>query len=267
MNEEVQPSSPVAVNDGAADVVEADVAASDAHHTHLVEGDFFPSEVAVVDGGDGGEEPNVEQIAAEAAAALVPTTPLSSSATAVPPPRRRVRWADDADTAAVHGLVKHVTSFYMPHSSRGFRLDTSDPASPTRPSHAAAVNPTPSVFREKVNADGGAYRFCKAQRPALRFAEWKRHPHEYGSTPFERQPCGAAGGCGASGAADALPLPPQHLPLFGALFQRSVVARVAEGQVRVRAGAPNKRGGDTLQLPFMRVDALFDQPLSIPLPP
>ncbi|KPA76602.1 hypothetical protein ABB37_07467 [Leptomonas pyrrhocoris] len=278
MNEETQPSSPVAVNDGADDVVEADVAASDAHHPHLVEGDFFPMEVPVVDadggvgvGGGGGneDEVNVDEIAARAAAvvaaaSLASTPPRAAAA----PSRKRVRWADGAGAAKAHRLVKHVTSFYMPYSSRGPRLDTNGPSSPTRPTHAAVVNPPPSVFRDKINTDGSTYKFCKAQRPALRFVEWKRHQHEYGTTPFEGQPA-AAGDAGESGGPPE-PLDAPAAPartLFGVLFQRSVVTRVAEGQVRIRTASYHGRGANGFQMPFVRVGELYDEPLTIPLPP
>lgn len=290
--EEAKPSSPVAVNDGADDVVEADVAASDAHHTHLVEGDFFPTEApevveADVDGGGGKssnssgnnnnedeEEANVEAIAAEAAAAVAASLPSTPPKAAAVPSRKRVRWADGGNAEKAHGLVKHVTSFYMPHSSRGSRLDMSDPSSPTRPTHAAAVNPTPSVFRNKVGADGSVYKFCKAQRPALRFVEWKRQPHEYGATPFEVQPraapaTSATSAATASEAVKAASEAPGALvrTLFGALYQRSVVTRVAEGQVRIRYGKHHRGHADSLQLPFTRPDQLYDEPFAIPLPP
>ncbi|KPI83367.1 hypothetical protein ABL78_7597 [Leptomonas seymouri] len=277
MNNETQPSSPVAVNGGAEDVVEADVAASDAHHSHLVEGDFFPSEVPVVEGdggngtGSGGgneDEVSVDEIAAEAAAAVAAASASSTPPkAAAPPSRKRVRWADSVGTSKAHGLVKHVTSFYMPHSSCGPGLDSSDPSSPPRLTHAAAVNPAPSVFREKTNVDGSIYKFCKAQRPALRFAEWKRHPHEYGATPFESQTA-AAGVAGSSGSSELPDAPAAPVrTLFGVLYQRSVVTRAAEGQVRIRTATHHSSHADSLQLPFIRVKKLHDEPLAIPLQP
>lgn len=280
MDNVTQPSSPVAVNEGAEDVVEADLAASDAHHAHLVEGDFFPTEVPLVENDVSGsptgaaaeeEEGNVDEIAAEAAAAAAASAPSTPSKPTTPPSRKRVRWADDdgsGGTPRSHGLVKHVTSFYMPHSSRAAWMDTGDPSSPARPSHAAAtVNPAPSVFRDKVNADGSAYKFCKAQRPAPRFAEWKRQPHEYGASPFESQACGAgSSGLPTMPRTEAPPIPVHTL--FGVLFQRSVVTRVAEGHVRFRTGTHHSGHADTsLQLPFVRVDELFDEPVPIPLQP
>jgi hypothetical protein len=282
MSDEAQPSTPVAVKNGAEDVVEADVAASDAHHTHLVEGDFFPTEAPVaveadVGGGGAGvgndDEANVDEIAAEAAAAVAAASISSTpSKPAAPPSRKRVRWADGGDTSTAHGLVMHVTSFYMPHSPRGSRLDTSDPSSPTRPPHAAAVNPTPSVFRDKVDTDGSTYKFCKAQRPALRFAEWKRQQHEYGSTPFERQLLEVAADDAAAGASSGafemgrVPPAPART-LFGVLYQRHIVTRVVEGQVRTRAGTYHSSHADSLQLPFLRMNTPYDEPYSIPLQP
>ncbi|KAG5494322.1 hypothetical protein GH5_02335 [Leishmania sp. Ghana 2012 LV757] len=261
--EELQPSSPVAVNDGAEDVVEAELVAYEAHHTHLVEGDFFPAEAPAVEAdgtaADATEEGEtlVDTIAAAASAAMVaPPPPPPKSAEA--PSRKRVCWADEGHSNTARGLVKHVTNFYMPStSSRGSRYDTADPTCPPRPVHATAVNPAPPLFREKVNANATTYKFCKAQRPALLYAEWRRQQHEYGATPFELQPVEAGQLTGGSGVAART--------LFGELFQRSFVARVAEGQVRVRNGTHHSRQQNSLQQPFVRIDATFDEPLPIPL--
>ncbi|KAG5463825.1 hypothetical protein LSCM1_08296 [Leishmania martiniquensis] len=259
--EELQPGSPGAVSDGAEDVVEAELVAYEAHHTHLVEGDFFPAEAPAVEtdgtAADATEEGEalVDKIAAEAAAAMVARAlPKSTEA----PSRKRVCWADEGRSSTARGLVKHVTNFYMPSTaSRGPRHDIADPASPTRPASAIVVSPAPPLFRDKVNADATAYKFCRAQRPALQYAEWRRQPHEYGATPFEPQPVEAGRPTDGAGVAART--------LFGELFQRNVVARVPEGQVRVRNGTHHNGQGKGLQQPFVRTDTALDEPLPIPL--
>lgn len=252
--DEAQPASPVAVNDGAEDVVEAELTASDAHHTHLVEGDFFPAEAPPVEG-DVNEEGDalVDAIAASAAASAAASIASAPQKPAAVASRKRVRWADEPGTSAARGLVKHVTNFYMPTGAHGARHDDVDLASPSRPMHVAAVNPAPSLFREKTNADGTVYKFCKAQRPASSFVEWRRHPREYGTAPFEPQPAAIEHAAATT--------------LFGELFHRSVVARVAEGHVRQRTCAHHRRekADDDFQLPFVRTDAAFDEPHAIPL--
>ncbi|CAJ1992120.1 PNUTS [Leishmania donovani] len=262
--EELQPSSPVAVNDDAEDVVEAELVAYDAHHTHLVEGDFFPAEAPEVEAdgavADATEEVDalVDAIAAEAAAVAAVSVVSTPPKPAEAPSRKRVCWADEGHTDTARGLVKHVTNFYMPNTfSRGSRYDAADQASPTRPTNATAVNPTPPLFREKVNSDETRYKFCKAQRPALQYAEWRRQQHEYGATPFELQPVDAGQLTGSVSIATRT--------LFGELFQRSVVARVAEGQVRTRNGTHHNSQDNGFQQPFVRIDATFDEPLPIPL--
>ncbi|KAK7196919.1 hypothetical protein NESM_000634000 [Novymonas esmeraldas] len=259
-SEDTSPASPGVMDDGAEDVVEAVLTSTfDAHPTHLVEGDFFPAEapaVAEVDGtaaddGDGLGEAGLDETAAAVATAAVPTsTPPKAAAV---PSRKRVCWADEAQRDTAHALVKHVTSFYMPNTPS--RREAADTAGPARQTHAPAVNPTPPLFREKAGSDGTTYKFCKALRPAVQYAEWKRQPHDYGTSAFEPQPEDAGQPAVAART------------LFGELLQRSVVARAAEGQVRVRNGAQRGGRGEGLQLPLVRVDAAFDGPLQIPLAP
>ncbi|KAG5495101.1 hypothetical protein JKF63_02154 [Porcisia hertigi] len=256
--EGLQPSSPVAVNGGAEDVVEADLAALDAHHTHLVEGDFFPDEAPAVEADgitiDTAEEGDALVDVIAAGAAAVAAAALTLPKPVEMPSRRRVCWADEGHTDTARGLVKHVTNFFMPTTlSRSSRYDASDLASATWPT----VNPAPPLFREKKNADATTYKFCKAQRPAPQYAEWKRQPHEYGTTPFQPQPSDTGNPTGSASVAAKT--------LFGELFQRSVVARVAEGQVRIRNGTHHNIQDNRLQQPFVRTDAMFDEPLPIPL--
>ncbi|GET91884.1 hypothetical protein, conserved [Leishmania tarentolae] len=261
--EELQPCSPVAVNDGAEDVVEAVLVTHDAHHAHLVEGDFFPSEAPVVEAdgalADASEEVDalVDVIAAEAATVAAVSGVSTPPKPAEAPSRKRVCWADEGHTDVSRGLVKHVTNFYMPNTSRGSRHDAADQASPTRPTHATTVNPTPPLFREKVNSDATTYKFCKAQRPAPQYAEWRRQQHEYGATPFELQPVQAGQTTGSTSVAART--------LFGELFQRNAVARMAEGQVRMRNGMHHNSQDNGFQQPFVRIDATFDEPLPIPM--
>ncbi|CAM40687.1 conserved hypothetical protein [Leishmania braziliensis MHOM/BR/75/M2904] len=244
---ELQPRSLVAVNDGAEDVVEAELVAYEGHHTHLVEGDFFPAEAPEVeaDGTAAAVAENGGPLVDNIAAASAPVPPKPAGA----PPRRRVCWADEGHPDTARGLVRHITKFHTP--PRGPHYDAAGPANPTRPTRVTAANPTPPPFREKANADTTTYKFCKALRPAPKYAEWRWQQHEYGVTPFELQPAEAGQPNGAART------------LFGELFQRSVVARAAEGQARVRNGV-HKRPGCGVQQPFVRTGAVFDAPLRIP---
>lgn len=270
---EQEPLSPVVENDTEGDVEKEELASSDAHHTHLVEGDFFPAEAeaeAVVATMDAEAESEAETISTQMDAETEEignavaednggvVVALSPPMPATPKKQKRVLWADDQQGVRVGcNLVKHVTTFYMPHSTRISRYDDKGPSSPTRPVHSNAVNPAPaSLFREKKNTDGSTYKFCKAQRPAQYFIEWKRQLHEYGRTPFDPQPTDSN-----EAAHTAKPI----TTLFGTLYQRRVVTRGADGHARVRSASRQKSGAGDPRLPFIRAGLPHNAPLGIPL--
>lgn len=209
------------------------------------------------------KEDDTEQAAAQ----------LSVRQHAATPPRpagvRKVvlQWADACDQP--HPLVRHIHTFHLTrheaypgsdgaslsasYTSGGVGAEGDGRSAVTR---MPATLPPPPLFRAKQNSDGTVYQFCKAQRPAGRFTEWRRHPRDWEATPFARQT-----------GAPSRPPPPT---LFAALTGRR--AGYTTRREEAGGGGPPTarlagRAANVLQLPLMCPDTLYDRPLIFPAPP
>lgn len=269
-----------------ADVVETDfLEPCDSGPTVLVEGDFFP-ETLPADAGllvqlEAGDVPSIASSSREGSV-LSSTSELggrkSSSAahssrcdnkTRV---RRRAVWADKDFKAASAGglnppvshlLVRHVTTFYMTHSShvQSYRSTEGEnyfaqEGSSTTASHATA----PSIFREKENVDGSVYLFCRAQRPAARFVQWRRELQADRQAPFALQPNSKV----ASSRTLFAALYPNRLVNNGVRALGRSALPPQQAPVLMRVAQRADEASRCPQMPFIRAGAAYDEPLLLP---
>lgn len=272
-----------------------------ANASHLIEGDFFPeAPVSVLEEIENGVEEEEEEDEEEDEGekeegeetskkrAKVESEPsvdkerAGSQATAPTPPkparpttRKRVRWAGN--------LIKHVTVFYMPSQSPqasaagapGVGASSAvgvDPASPTFIPPPVAPAP-PSIFSDRVNADGTKYKCCKAQRPSQRFTDWKRQMQQLpqaaaaassAQSPFSMQPRdGDEGLQGRRTLFASLFRPPGAA--HGAPCALPMGPRRSEPHGRTRPALAAPPAARCPQLPSTDPAALFDEPQPLPL--
>lgn len=137
------------------------------HQPSLVEGDFFPLEsesevdeldsVGVLQNKGGSQEKHVT---------------FSREKKKV-----KVSWADSENS---RNLCETVAQFFLPKSSRLV-------PQPPRVRPTANVQPT-TIFKDRKNGDGFAYRFFPSQRPSSRLLELRAAAKRGRGTPFLMQP-------------------------------------------------------------------------------